>query len=155
MCSSDLLGAVRTNNTECFYVRCFAADICDDTDLRQQSVFLFFASTTTIAHLLGTSHAFDYFDNVQRLRAFLYAASTSDAGIHSVVVVREVYQFVHETLTETLQLCGTVVSCCHHGEIRVHAGIPAAVTLYTVSGVKVFDIVALAGRAGERTGSAA
>ncbi len=48
------LGAVRTNDTECFYVRCFAADICDDTDLRQQSVFLFFASTTTIAHLLGT-----------------------------------------------------------------------------------------------------
>mgnify|MGYP007011127843 CR=1 FL=1 len=62
---------------------------------------------------------------------------------------------MHKSLTESLHLAGTVVSVSHHGKIRVHAGIPAAVTLYTVSGVKVFDIVALAGRAGERTGSAA
>ena len=149
------LGAVRTNDTECLYVRCFAADICDDTDLRQQSVFLFFASTTTIAHLLGTSHAFDDFYDIQRLRAFLYAASASDAGIHSIVVIREVNQLVHETLTETLHLCGTVVSCCHHRKVRVHTGIPAAVTLYTVSCIEILDIIALAGRTGERTGSAA
>ena len=62
---------------------------------------------------------------------------------------------MHESLTETLHLAVTVISVCHHCKVRVHTGIPAAVTLYTVSGVKVFDIVALAGRAGERTGSAA
>ena len=41
----------------------------------------------------------------------------------------------------------------HHGEIGVHTGIPAAVSLYTMSGVIIFDIVTLAGRTYEGTGT--
>ena len=73
--------------------------------------------------------------------------------IHSIVVYRIVNQFVHESLTETLHLAGTVISVCHHGKVRVHTGIPAAVTLYTVSCVIIFDIIALAGRAYKCTGT--
>ena len=62
---------------------------------------------------------------------------------------------MHESLTETLHLAVTVISVCHHGKVRVHTGIPTAVTLYPMSCIIVFDIIALAGRTGERTGSAA
>ena len=62
---------------------------------------------------------------------------------------------MHESLTETLHLAVTVITVCHHGKVRVHTGVPAAITLYAMACVIVFDIVALAGRAGERTGSAA
>ena len=62
---------------------------------------------------------------------------------------------MHESLTETLHLAVTVISVCHHCKVRVHTGIPATVTLYTVSCIEILDIIALAGRTGERTGSAA
>ena len=60
---------------------------------------------------------------------------------------------MHESLTETLHLACTVVSVSHHCEIRVHAGIPATVSLNTVSCIIILDIVALAGRAYKSTGS--
>ena len=60
---------------------------------------------------------------------------------------------MHESLTETLHLAVTVISVCHHCKVRVHTGIPAAVTLYAVSCVIIFDIIALAGRAYECTGT--
>ena len=60
---------------------------------------------------------------------------------------------MHESLAESLQLAGTVISMSHHGEIRVHTGIPAAVSLHTMSGVIIFDIVTLAGRTYEGTGT--
>ncbi len=66
---------------------------------------------------------------------------------------RIVNKLMHESLTETLHLAGTVISVCHHCEVRVHTGIPAAVTLYAVSCVIIFDIIALAGRAYECTGT--
>ncbi len=59
---------------------------------------------------------------------------------------------MHESLTETLHLAVTVISVCHHCKVR-HTGIPAAVTLYAVSCVIIFDIIALAGRAYECTGT--
>ena len=76
------------------------------------------------------------------------------AGIHSVIVRRIVDQLVHEALTESLHLGCTVVAVSHQRKIGVHAGIPAAVSLYPVACIKIFDIIALTGRAGERTGSA-
>ena len=60
---------------------------------------------------------------------------------------------MHESLTETLHLAVTVISVCHHGKVRVHTGIPAAVTLYAVSCVIIFDVIALAGRAYKCTGT--
>ena len=60
---------------------------------------------------------------------------------------------MHESLTETLHLAVTVISVCHHCKVRVHTGIPAAVTLYAVSCVIIFDIIALAGRAYKCTGT--
>jgi hypothetical protein len=60
---------------------------------------------------------------------------------------------MHESLTESLHLAGTVISVSHHGKIRVHTGIPAAVTVNTVSCVVILDIIALAGRTYEGTGS--
>ena len=62
---------------------------------------------------------------------------------------------MHESLTESLQLAGTVISVSHHCEIGIHTGIPAAVTLDSVSGIIILDVIALAGRANEGTGTAA
>ena len=61
---------------------------------------------------------------------------------------------MHKSLTETLHLARTVVPVCHHGEIRVHAGIPAAVSLDSVACVVVLDVIALAGWTYKGTGSA-
>ena len=62
---------------------------------------------------------------------------------------------MHKTLTETFELGKSRLTCRHFGEFRVHAGIPAAETLYSVTGVEIFDVVALTGRTNESTGSAA
>ena len=61
---------------------------------------------------------------------------------------------MHKSLTESLHLAGTVVSVSHHGKIRVHAGIPAAVTVNTVPCVVILNVIALTGRTYEGTGSA-
>ena len=62
------------------------------------------------------------------------------------MICRKVDQFMHEPLTEPLHLARTVVSMRHHGEIRIHTGIPAAVPLYAVPRIIVFNIITLAGR---------
>ena len=43
----------------------------------------------------------------------------------------------------------------HSGEIGIHTGVPATEALDAVSGVEILDVVTLAGRANEGTGSAA
>ena len=113
-----------------------------------------FASTTTIAHLLGTMRLMTFLLDIQRSRAFLHAASASDLRIHSIVVVREVNQLVHETLTGNAVSVWYGCFCCHHRKVRVHTGIPATVTLYTVSCIESPDH-STGSRTGERTGPAA
>src|SRR5699024_1008137 len=104
-------------------------------------------------HLLFLKCFHDFHD-IQGRRTFLYASSASHTGIHPVVVGREIDQLMHEALTEPLLLRGPVVSVSHHGEIRIHAGIPAAVSLYPVSGIVVLNVIALTGGAYKRTGTA-
>ena len=69
------------------------------------------------------------------MRAFLHAAAAAHAGIQAVVVRREVHQLVHEPLAETLHLSGAVGRRGHHGEVGIHAAVPAAIALHAVAGV--------------------
>lgn len=50
---------------------------------------------------------------------------------------------MHKTLTESLHLAGTVVAGSHQSKVRIHAGIPAAEPLHSMSGIIILDIVAL------------
>ena len=61
---------------------------------------------------------------------------------------------MHESLAETLQLGKSGLTCRHFGEIGIHAGIPAAEALYTVTGIEILDIIALAGGADKGSGAA-
>ncbi len=57
---------------------------------------------------------------------------------------------MHKSLTEPLQLAGTIVSVCHHCKIGVHTGIPAAEPLHPMPRIIILNIIALAGRAYRR-----
>ena len=61
---------------------------------------------------------------------------------------------MHEALTEPLHLAGAIVAVGHHGEVRVHAAVPAPVALDVAAGVVVLNVVALAGGAYEGAGAA-
>ena len=61
---------------------------------------------------------------------------------------------MHKSLTEALLLGKSVVSVRHFGKIGIHAGIPASITNYAVTRVKILYIIALTGRANEGARSA-
>ncbi len=134
------------------------ADICDHTNLRDQAYPVYIFMTSTFAH---------YFSPPMLFKSLITFTIFQDDGHFSTQRPHPTQEYIPlllagkytslcmKSLTESLQLAGTVVSVSHHGEIRVHAGIPAAVTLYTVSCVVILDVIALAGRAYEGTGSAA
>ena len=61
---------------------------------------------------------------------------------------------MHKSLAEALLLCKSVVSVRHFCEIGIHTRIPASVTNYAVTRVKILNIIALAGGAHKRTGAA-
>ena len=61
---------------------------------------------------------------------------------------------MHESLTETFLLALTVVAVGHQGKVGIHAGIPAAESADSFSGVIIADVIALAGRAHEGAGTA-
>ena len=94
-------------------------------------------------------------DYVEVLRAFHNASAAADAGEHALVVFGIVDQLVHESLAESFDLRESRLTRGHTGELGEHAGIPAAVSLNTVTGVIVADIIALAGGANEGAGAAA
>ena len=62
---------------------------------------------------------------------------------------------MHKALTKAFKLAGTRIAVRHFRKIGVHAAIPAAEALYAVTGVEIFNIVALARRAYKRAGAAA
>ena len=61
---------------------------------------------------------------------------------------------MHKPLTEPLHLCITGVTMCTQGKVRIHTAIPTTETLYTMTGIIVPDILALASRAYKRTSTA-
>ena len=52
---------------------------------------------------------------------------------------------MHKSLAEALLLGESVVSVRHLRELGIHTGVPASVTDHAVSGVKVLNVIALAG----------
>ena len=88
-------------------------------------------------------------------RALLQAAAAADTAVDTIVFAWEVDQLVHETLTESLFLGGTVGTVRHHGEVGVHAAIPAAETLDFLASIEVLHIIALASGADKGAGTAA
>ena len=108
-------------HTECLYIRCLLTDICDHAYLGDQSIQRIIFMTGTFAHHCSPPcfcKCFDHFHNIQGSRTFFHAAAASYTGIHAVIVGREINQLVHESLTESLHLAGTVISVRHHGESR-------------------------------------
>ena len=61
---------------------------------------------------------------------------------------------MHKSLAEAFLLRKSVISVCHFGKLGIHARIPASVTNYAVSGLEIFDVIALTGGAYKRTRSA-
>ena len=82
------------------------------------------------------------------------AAAAADASVFAIVIGGEVDQLVHEALTEAFLLSETGLTAGHQREVGVHAGVPAAESLDTMTGIVVADIIALAGRADEGAGTA-
>ena len=89
----------------------------------------------------------DYFDDMHVYRAFCDAAATANTGVAAILICREIDKFMHEALPKSLPLALAWVAMGHQGEVRIHAGVPAPKPLYAVAGIKVLDIVAMAGRA--------
>ena len=96
-----------------------------------------------------------YLDDVHGYGTLGQASSAAYTAELAVVVCREIHQLVHESLTETLQLCESGVAVSHFCEVGIHTGVPAAETLDAVSCIEVPDVVALTGGAYKGTGTAA
>ena len=94
-------------------------------------------------------------DDVHRDRTLGKTSSAAYAAELAVIVCGEIYQLVHESLTEALKLSKSRVAVSHFREIGIHTRIPAAEALDAVTCIEIADIVALAGRADESAGSAA
>ena len=101
-----------------------------------------------------SSNLFHYFNNIHGNRAGYKASAAADTSELAVIVFREINQLVHESLAEAFFLGQTGVAMRHFGEVGVHTGVPAAESLHAMTGIVVLDVVALAGRAYERAGSA-
>ena len=99
-----------------FYIRCFLRDLCDHTNLRNQCIQCIIFMTGTFAHYCSPPMLLITLTIFKEGRAFLHTTSTSNAGIHAIIVCREINQLVHESLTETLHL---VLYGCFRGAIIV------------------------------------
>jgi hypothetical protein len=87
-------------------------------------------------------------------RAAVNATAAAHTGEHTIIIGREICKLVHKALTEPLHLTVTVVAVSHHGKIGVHTAVPAAISLNTISGVVILDVITLTGGANKCTGSA-
>ena len=116
-----------------------------------------FGIRASFARLLMIFHpqGLDNFDDVHGDGALHKAPSAANAGVKPFVIGGIVDQLMHEALTEPLLLGETGVAAGHLGEIGIHTGVPAAEPLDAVSGVKVPDVVALAGGADKGAAAAA
>ena len=77
----------------------------------------------------GSDRAFEQLMPVSYTHLDVYKRqAAANTGEHAVIIERIINKLMHKSLTESRHLAGTVVSVSQHGKIRVHAGIPAAVT---------------------------